>query len=85
VFNELATLFIAVDNELIPSRPCTLKRPRAPSVDILLRPPKTETELRPGPRKDESEERPSVTDCVDRPEIVVESDERPWGLCRPTK
>jgi hypothetical protein len=60
-----------------------LIRPAATVVDIVLSPPKTDTELRFKPVTDESDERPSVTDCVERPEIVVESDERPSGLCKP--
>jgi hypothetical protein len=61
-FSELATELITVDSVLIPSLPFTFISPAATVVDIVLKPPTTDSELRPGPTNDESDERPRETD-----------------------
>jgi hypothetical protein len=64
----------------MPSLPLIFERPKAKVVEIVLSEPKIDTVLRPLLITEESEERPAVTDCVERPERVVDKDERPRGV-----
>jgi hypothetical protein len=64
----------------MPSLPLIFERPTAKVVEIVLRDPKIDIVLRPLLMTEESEERPRLTDCVERPERVVDKDERPYGV-----
>jgi hypothetical protein len=79
-FNELATELITVDTVLMPSLPFTFIRPAATVVDIVLKPPKTDSELRPGPTNEERDERPIETDCVENKDTLVDIELIPAGL-----
>ena len=79
-FSELATELITVDSVLIPSFPLTFISPAATVVDIVLKPPKTDSELRPGPINEERDERPIETDWVENKDTLVDNELRPAGL-----